>query len=463
MKRYKVLAAYVLAVLFLLTCGCARFIPEDISADVSDHDSAIHSQTDSETTPQDTSSAEPDVSSGNSDDPNIGISGSTEIPLPIVGDTVVSFAAFGNNLIHPSVCYTAMEYYAERNGTKCDYNAANGADCDFRPIYEHVADVMKNADICFVNQETLSGGDGAGICGYPLFNSPEAVGIALADLGADVINMAHNHMLDAGNDSYLIHSDRFFTSLGMTPLGYYEDKEDTDNIVIYEEQGVKFAWLTYTYSTNGITCYSKTYIPYFEDGLIRRQVALAKERADAVIVSAHWGSENTHAPNSTQKYYASLFCELGVDVVIGTHSNCLQPMQWMTGEDGHRMLLTYSLGNFVSGMQNAHSVLEGMLTFNVRKDGETEEITIESPVLTPLVLHYEQEASVNSEQDTGCRKFKLYELKDYTEELLAKHGVHYNENKHGTSSLHGGGFSIENMYKTVRTVIPAEFLPEEYK
>lgn len=377
-------------------------------------------------------------------------------------DTVVSILACGDNLIHPSVYYYAMECYASAHSENCTYAATNDANYDFSPIYENVAARMKNADICYINQETLSGGAGTTINGYPTFNSPEAVGRTLRELGVDVINMAHNHMLDAGNDSFLIHSDGFFSSLGMTPLGYYENEADADNIVLYEEQGITFAFLTYTYGTNGITCHSGTYIPYMKEAFVRKQVALAKQQADVVIVSAHWGYEDSYNPNSDQKFFANLFCELGVDVVIGMHSHCIQPMQWMESSSGHRMLLTYSLGNFVSGMQNGLNVLEGMLSFNVRQNAETKEITIEDPLFTPLVLHYTKERSVDG-KDTGYRNFKLYDLKDYTAELASAHGVVWYEKQHGVSTLYGGGFNLDNLNETLKRVIPAEFLPPEYR
>lgn len=458
MKKYKVLAAFVLAMLFLLICGCALLVPEETPSNTSSASDVLEQSNGASSSQEGTDTSLPAENSKEESDTSSG----EIIVIPIPEDTVISVAAFGDNLIHPSVYFNAMRNYAEANGITCDYNATNESGYDFLPTYEFVADYMKNADICYVNQETLSGGPGTKIDGYPRFNTPIAMGRDLAALGVDIVNMAHNHMLDAGNDSLLKYSDEYFKSLDMTPLGYYKDEADTDNIVIYEEQGVKIAFLTYTYATNGFVSYSETYIPYFEEPLIRRQVALAKEQADVVIVSAHWGWEDSYKPNSDQKYYASLFCELGVDVVIGMHSHCLQPAEWMEHENGNRMLLTYSLGNFVSGMQNALNVLEGMLSFDIRKNGETGEITVENPVITPLVLHYEKEYSVNSKLDTGYRKFKLYELKDYTDELLAKHGVVVYEKSH-PSTLYGGNFSIENMYTTVRTIIPAEFLPEEYR
>lgn len=473
MFPFKRLTACLLCVV-VLCCGCSFVDPlggESSSSATESTPSSLPpaAESSSESSlPREDSSEEnslpveesaPDESVEESSAPDI-----IELPEDPV-DTVLSFVACGDNLIHPSVYYAGMEYYAAANGTKVDYKTwpTNDMGYDFLPIYEYVADTMKNADICFINQETLSGGPGTKIDGYPQFNTPLAVARDLATLGVDIINMAHNHMLDSGNDKLLKYSDPYYRSLGMTPLGYYKDEADTNNIVIYEKEGVTFALLTYTYATNGIVCRSDTYIPYFNEELIRRQVGLAHALADVVIVSAHWGYEDSYTQNQEQRNYAELFCELEVDVVIGTHSHCLQPMKWVTNDiTGHKMLLTYSLGNFVSGMQGALNVLEGMLSFDVRKSAETGEITIENPLLTPVVLHYTKE-SADGEKDTGYRNFKIYELKNYTEELVKEHGVTWYEKKKGTTTLKGGKFSIENLYKTLQSVIPAEFLPEEYR
>lgn len=450
LKRY---FALFLAILTVFVCGC---VPEDPIDNLSQTTNASSAPAVS----QDVSST-PEESSPTESAPNDESSDGGYIDLPT--DTVVSFLACGDNLIHPSVFYGAMEYYAAANGTKVDYKTwpNNEMGYDFLPIYEYVADRMKEADICFINQETLSGGPDSKIDGYPQFNTPIAMGRDLAALGVDIVNMAHNHMVDSGNDSLLKYSDPYFKSLGMTPLGYYENEADTENIVLYEEQGITFALLTYTYGTNGISIRGDTYLPLLNEELVNRQVTLAKTLADVVIVSAHWGWEDSYSANSEQKKYAKLFCELEVDVVIGTHSHCLQPMEWMVNEStGHRMLLTYSLGNFVSGMQNALNVLEGMLSFDVRKDAFTGEITIENPMLTPLVLHYTQE-SKDGKKDTGYRNFKIYELKNYTDALVAEHGVIGYEKENGTT-LKGGKFCIENLYKTLKQIIPAEFLSPEY-
>ena len=71
---------------------------------------------------------------------------------------------------------------------------------DFSPTYEHVAPLISQADIAFINQETLMCGGGYDLSYYPRFNSPQEVGDTLQSVGFDVVNIANNHMLDKDED-----------------------------------------------------------------------------------------------------------------------------------------------------------------------------------------------------------------------------------------------------------------------
>lgn len=379
-------------------------------------------------------------------------------------DKVVSFLACPDNIIHPSVFIDAINRAAEKNGKTPSYSSLKTAEYDFAPIYENVAEDIAKADISFVNVETMIGGNKNGISGFPTFNTPEAAGETLWNLGFDIFNVAHNHMLDSGNDKYLINCNDFFAKKGGTVIGFYENEAATDNITIVEKEGIKIAFLTYTYGTNGINlpAGSKTYIPYFNEALIKKQVALAKEQADLIIVSAHWGNEDTYQPNSYQRTYAQQLIDLGVDVILGMHPHVIQPMKWMDNGDGGKTLLVYSLGNFISGMQDGFNMLGGTLGFDIIKDADSGKVSINNVVFNPIVTHYTKPGRGAISTDTGYRNFKIYYVEDYTEELAAKHDVNQWDLSH-PYTLVGGPFSQENLVKTVKKYIPAEFLPEYYK
>ncbi len=373
---------------------------------------------------------------------------------------VIKFLACPDNIVHPSVFYHALETAAANKGEEPDYDNLQTADYDFSGIYKNVASYISEADIAYINVETLIGGNDNPISGYPTFNSPEAAGEKLLDLGFDVFNLAHNHMLDSYNDKYLKNCDRFFTERGGTTIGYYEDKADTDNIVVYECKGVKIAFLAYTYSTNGVKLpsSSSTYIPYINSDLIDRQMKAAKELADLVFVSMHWGDEDHYTVNSQQRSTAQQLVDLGADVIIGMHPHVLQESKWVEREDGTRCLLTYSLGNFISGMYGGKNALGSMLSFDIVAEAG-EKPTVENVQIIPTVCHYVKEKSGVSGMDSGFRGFEIYLLEDYTAELAAAHGVHKNKSKiNAFDKALDGNFSLETLNAKVEELIPAEFL-----
>jgi hypothetical protein len=106
-------------------------------------------------------------------------------------------------------------------------------------------------------------------------------------------------------------------------------------------------------------------------------------------------------------------------------------------------------------------MLAGMLSLDIVRDGETGEVYIDTPLFIPTVTHYTKSKGVSS-SDTGFRNFKIYPLKDYTQELASQHGVVKREQTHA-STLVGGKFSLKTLNNTLYKYIPEEFLPIEYR
>lgn len=347
----------------------------------------------------------------------------------------VSFIACGDNLVHTSV-YTQAKINAE--GTDKDY--------DFLPMYEYLADDIKNADLAFINQETPLAESIKPISGYPVFNSPDRVGYDLAELGFDIIGIANNHMLDASASGYLKTIEFWENIPDVISIGGYKNKEDYENIRIVEKNGIKIALLAFTYSTNGIKLPSNSemVIPYYDDEEIDRLTKKSKELADCVIVSIHWGEvEGSFDVDERQKRKAQIMVDNGVDVIIGHHTHVLQPLKWVERADGGRTLLAYSLGNFLSGMMYSKFMVGGMLGFDIVKydDG----IKIENASFIPTMCHYLHDGNL-------ANSFKLYRFSDYTEELEKEHGAHRFDK----------GMSIEYMRGIIDRMIPDEFLTEDY-
>ena len=354
-----------------------------------------------------------------------------DVPAEKVPVQTVSFIACGDNLVHSSVYSDAQTLAA---GTEKEYN--------FLPMYDNVADIIQNADLAFINQETPFGGSSRPISGYPLFITPEQMGDDLITLGFDIIGLANNHMLDSTAKGYENTIDFWNSKDGVTAIGGYKNKEDFENIRVIEKNGIKIALLAYTYSTNGLKLPqgSELVIPLYDDETIDRQTKKAKSLADVVIVSIHWGVEDQFKPNAEQKRKAKLMADNGVDVIIGHHPHVLQPLEWIDRADGGKTLCMYSLGNFLSGMMYSRNMVGGILGFDLCKAPNG--VSVDNVCFIPTVSQYNK----------NVRGFKIYRFSEYTEALEKAHGAHKFDS----------GMSMKSMRKIIDNAIPKKFLTEDF-
>lgn len=156
-------------------------------------------------------------------------------------------------------------------------------------------------------------------------------------------------------------------------------------------------------------------IDTFNTADVAAAIKQAKSSADCVIFSANWGKTEEPMPTEYEKEWANFLMEQGVDVVIGTNPNVLQPYGYLTDDSGHNMLIYYSLGNFVTGQETLKQLLGGMAAFTIQKtvEGDQTSIQIQDATLTPLVMHYSYDTL----------EYAPYKLDDYTDALASAHSV----------------------------------------
>lgn len=345
------------------------------------------------------------------------------------GGRSYSFVAVGDNVVHTGIWLEAKQRAQGREGREYW----------FAPVFDEIADMIRDADIAFINQETLMGGDELGNSNYPRFNGPQDIGRDLVDLGFDIVNIANNHMVDKGEVGLRGTID-FWESQPVVMIGGYRNYEDYKKIRTIERDGLKIALLSYTYSTNGLSLpqNSEFYIPYIDYAEIAAQVGAAKKVADLVFMSIHWGEENMFAPTAHQVSLAQYMADLGVDVIIGHHPHVVQPITWLTGKDGGDTLCIYSLGNIVSLMVAPYNMVGGVMTFDIT-EGE-DGWFIDNPVFVPTVFFYA----------TNYFSQKIYLMRDFTEELASRMGT----------KNYGFSTNLSQLRGYVTNTIHPAFLPE---
>ena len=317
-------------------------------------------------------------------------------------DLTIDFLAVGDNIAHGPVYKSGQQ---------------NGDVWNYDHIYEPLKNDIEEADLSLVTQETIFVEDREDVSGYPAFGTPVEIGDALVNAGFDVIAHSSNHVLDKGTKSIEYTLDWWKQQHPETEiLGIHENEAAAEKISVVQCKNLKIAMLDYTYSFNGLEMpEDKEYLAdLFEEERARKDIQKAKEVADVVMVVMHVGDEYVQEVDDQTADWIELFLEEGVDIVIGSHPHVLRPMETLTGEDGHKMLVYYSLGNFVATQNDLPCLLGGMAKITIRKDLETGEIQIPNHEYIPLLMYYERENP----------KAAVYKLEEYPEELVEKHSVY---------------------------------------
>lgn len=331
----------------------------------------------------------------------------TSTPQPIAAPSTVNLVMVGDILLH-----TPVEASALREDGTYSYDT----------IFANTADSISAADLALVNQEVIIGGKELGISGYPAFNAPYELGDDLANAGFDIVCHATNHALDKGKNGLLNCLNYWDTAHPeIRVLGIHNN--ENDNIYIRECNGIRIAFLNYTYSTNGVALPED--MPYAVDMLtnanidrILKDIQTAEAEADFTVVCPHWGTEYRLTPDASQDKWNKIFLENGVDLVLGTHPHVIEPVKLLTDENtGHEMLVYYSLGNFVnwtssSGEGIANRMVGGMAQVSLTKSSDGS-VTISDYGIRALVCHLED----------GPNGVTVNFLSDYSTEKAASNAI----------------------------------------
>lgn len=306
----------------------------------------------------------------------------------------MSLIAVGDALLHPTVYKAAATSSKDEKGyTKYDFNN----------IFSYIKEIVKDYDLAYYNQETIIGGKNLGLSGYPTFNSPDEIGSDLVKMGFNLVSTANNHSMDKGTRAITYSVDFWKKQENVAMAGMYSSQEERDNIPVYEKNGITYAFLAYTYGTNGIKVPTgKEYMVNvwpMNEGLsvakdtkyqnykeqVRKDVESVRDKVDVVIVSMHWGVEYTHTPTAHERDAALFLSELGVDIILGSHPHVIQPVEFIDDT-----LVFYSFGNLVSSQIGVEKRVEmiGAVTINKTvKDGKTT-ITLSDVKADLLWDHY---------------------------------------------------------------------------
>ncbi|MER6049265.1 CapA family protein [Streptomyces sp. NPDC020883] len=195
----------------------------------------------------------------------------------------------------------------------------------------------------------------------------------LADAGFHVMSLANNHSVDGGHQALLNTRDTL-RDLGIATTGAGADIAEARTPAIVERDGLRIAFLAYSsVFPHGYEARAKVpglapirahtrYTPWelneWNPGLLprvttenfpedvaafTRDVHAAREQADIVVTSFHWGDfTRPFLLTDNERRLARLAVDAGADVVLGHHHHMLRGIEFYKGKP-----VFYGLGHYV--------------------------------------------------------------------------------------------------------------------
>jgi poly-gamma-glutamate synthesis protein (capsule biosynthesis protein) len=254
-------------------------------------------------------------------------------------------------------------------GRSCAAKIQNGVD-----PFEGISSVTRQASFAAANLECTISTFGSSANRYA-FRAPAQSAQLLRSAGFDAMGLANNHAFDFGpaalNDSaaHLLHEQ-------IRPVGVeIPNKRACDPGFFSLPDGKNIALLAVSHVDPKPTTQIATASRRAE---LNTAIATARSNADLIVCLVHWGIENNERVTEEQRELARWLIDRGVDLVVGSHPHCVQPLDFYHGRP-----IAYSLGNLVfDGAPTVASWNRGaLLEVDLNEDAK-----ISSASLLPIIL-----------------------------------------------------------------------------
>lgn len=241
---------------------------------------------------------------------------------------------------------------------------------NFSQSFSYIDKKIKEADFAVCNLETTLGGADKNYSSYPLSSSPDSLIDALKGAGFGMVLTANNHAYDTGIQG-LVRTSKVIAQKGLLSTGTRADVTDKA-YAVREINGIKIGFLNYTYETkpdatgkkilNGnalsdeandlVNTFNYDNLDAFYADVEEKIASIKNDGAQAIMLYLHWGTEYKSSPDKHQKTIANKMCDLGIDILIGSHPHIIQPLEIIKSKTtGNVMPCLYSVGNVLSNQR----------------------------------------------------------------------------------------------------------------
>ncbi|MEY3642140.1 MAG: hypothetical protein RJA71_701 [Actinomycetota bacterium] len=186
---------------------------------------------------------------------------------------------------------------------------------------------------------------------------------ALRQIGFNVASVANNHSYDYGQAGF---EDTLqnLTLAGISFVGGGKDSQSAYHGRVYKVRGLRIGILGFAKVNGGPSSIATKDKPGTTNGYDAKSTEEAithlRKLSDVLIVLAHWGEEGSFCPRQSETASAKRWLSLGVDIIAGSHTHTLQPVE-LAGNK----LVAYSLGNFIFYSSKIENRSTGILKIRI--------------------------------------------------------------------------------------------------
>lgn len=264
---------------------------------------------------------QPDDGAGNAEEPDI-----PELRFIAVGD------------IMPG---RGVEYWIKQKGG------------GYESAFAKVKPLLEQGDIVFGNLECPLTSSSKGLYKtgkIVLKASPESV-TALTSAGFNLLSLSNNHIMDY-YERGLFDTMELLDQHGIVHAGGGRNIDEAREMAVIEKNGLKIGLLAYTDMAE-IVFAGDPYLSFAagpeKSGVaprkyetVREDIGKNRDKVDLLVVSLHWGIEDSFRVTEEQVEFAHKLIDDGADLILGHHPHQFQGIEIYNGKP-----ILYSMGNFL--------------------------------------------------------------------------------------------------------------------
>ena len=260
---------------------------------------------------------------------------------------------------------------------------------DYKFPFLKIANHLNEADILFGNLEGPISDQGVRVGSiYSFRKDPKSIeGLVFA--GFDILAVANNHIFDYGRRAM---EDTFLRlkEAGIDYVGGGFNENEAYSPKIKEMNDTKIAFLAYTNlaARYWLAKGERSGIAWLDEK-IADDIRKAKEKADIVIVSMHFGEEYRSSPTLEQRFFARLAIDSGADLVVGHHPHVIQEI-----EKYNSGYIAYSLGNFIFDQAFSEETMKGLMLKVLVENNKIKEVI---PIEVKINQYFQPEIPLDVE------------------------------------------------------------------